>query len=42
VKRRRTIRWPRSKDREYLRGVIGVQEGKLDWPYIEGAAFNPS
>jgi hypothetical protein len=27
--------WGRAKDREDVRGVIGVQQGKLDWPYIE-------
>lgn len=30
------LRWPRSKDRDDVRGVIGVQGDKLDWPYIEG------
>lgn len=29
------LRWPRSKDRDDVRGVIGVQGDKLDWPYIE-------
>ena len=30
------LRWARSKDRDDVRAVIGVQAGKLDWPYIEG------
>jgi hypothetical protein len=30
------LRWPRSKDRDDVRGVIGVQGDRLDWPYIEG------
>jgi predicted nucleotidyltransferase len=30
------LRWARAKDREDVRGIIGVQAGKLDWPYIEG------
>jgi hypothetical protein len=29
------LRWARAKDREDVRAVIGVQAGKLDWPYIE-------
>jgi hypothetical protein len=29
------LRWPRSKDREDVRSVLGVQGDKLDWPYIE-------
>lgn len=30
------LRWPRSKDREDVRAVIGVQGEKLDWSYIKG------
>ena len=30
------LRWARAKDREDVRAVIGVQQGLLDWPYIEG------
>jgi predicted nucleotidyltransferase len=30
------LRWARAKDREDVRSVIGVQQGHLDWPYIEG------
>lgn len=30
------LRWPRSKDRDDVRGVIGVQGDRLDWSYIEG------
>jgi hypothetical protein len=30
------LRWARAKDREDVRAVIGVQQGNLDWPYIEG------
>lgn len=29
------LRWRRTKDREDVRGVIGVQGDKLDWPYIK-------
>lgn len=29
------LRWARTKDREDVRAVIGVQQGNLDWPYIE-------
>jgi predicted nucleotidyltransferase len=29
------LRWARSKDRDDVRGIISVQQGKLDWPYIE-------
>jgi hypothetical protein len=29
------LRWGRAKDREDVRGVIGVQGDLLDWPYIE-------
>ena len=30
------LRWARSKDRDDVRGVIGVQQDALDWRYIEG------
>ncbi len=30
------LRWARAKDREDVRAVIGVQQGHLDWSYIEG------
>ena len=30
------LRWARSKDRDDVRAVIGVQGDKLEWPYIEG------
>lgn len=30
------LRWARSKDRDDVRAVMGVQGDKLDWPYIEG------
>jgi hypothetical protein len=30
------LRWARAKDRDDVRAVIGVQQGNLDWPYIEG------
>src|SRR5207247_7553096 len=30
------LRWRRSKDRDDVRAVMGVQGDKLDWPYIEG------
>ncbi len=30
------LRWARSKDRDDVRAVMGVQQDKLDWPYIEG------
>jgi len=30
------LRWARSRDKDDVRGVIGVQGDKLDWPYIEG------
>ena len=30
------LRWARAKDREDVRAVMGVQQGALDWPYIEG------
>ena len=30
------IRWARSRDRDDVRAVIGVQGERLDWPYIEG------
>jgi hypothetical protein len=29
------LRWARSRDKDDIRAVIGVQAGKLDWPYIE-------
>lgn len=29
------LRWRRAKDKEDVRAVISVQQGKLDWPYIE-------
>ena len=29
------LRWARSKDRDDVRAVIGVQGNKLDWPYVE-------
>lgn len=29
------LRWARAKDREDVRAVIGVQQSKLDWPYVE-------
>lgn len=29
------VRWARSRDRDDVRAVIGVQGNKLDWPYIE-------
>jgi len=29
------LRWARTKDRDDVRAVIGVQGDKLDWPYIE-------
>ena len=29
------LRWARSKDRDDVRAVMGVQQDKLDWPYIE-------
>jgi hypothetical protein len=29
------LRWGRAKDREDVRGVIGVQGDNLDWPYIQ-------
>ena len=29
------LRWARTKDREDIRGVIGVQQDALDWHYIE-------
>jgi len=30
------LRWARGRDQDDVRAVIGVQAGKLDWPYIEG------
>lgn len=30
------LRWARSKDREDVRAVMGVQGDRLDWRYIEG------
>jgi hypothetical protein len=30
------LRWARSKDRDDVRAVMGVQGDRLDWPYIEG------
>lgn len=30
------LRWARARDKDDIRAVIGVQAGKLDWPYIEG------
>lgn len=30
------LRWARSKDRDDVRAVMGVQQGELDWAYIEG------
>ena len=29
------VRWGRGRDKDDVRAVIGVQQGKLDWPYIE-------
>ena len=29
------LRWARSKDRDDVRAVMGVQQDNLDWPYIE-------
>lgn len=29
------LRWARTKDEDDVRGVMSVQRGKLDWPYIE-------
>ena len=29
------VRWARSRDRDDVRGVIGVQGDNLDWPYIQ-------
>jgi hypothetical protein len=29
------LRWARAKDKDDIRGVLAVQRGKLDWPYIE-------
>jgi hypothetical protein len=29
------LRWARTRDKDDIRAVIGVQAGKLDWPYIE-------
>lgn len=29
------LRWARARDKDDIRAVIGVQRGKLDWPYIE-------
>ena len=29
------VRWARSRDQDDVRGVIGVQGEKLDWPYIQ-------
>jgi hypothetical protein len=29
------LRWARSRDQDDVRGVIGVQGEKLEWPYIE-------
>lgn len=29
------LRWRRIRDQDDVRGVIGVQGDKLDWPYIE-------
>ena len=29
------LRWGRAKDREDVRGIIGVQGEKLAWPYIQ-------
>ena len=31
----RKLRWARSKDRDDVRNVIGVQGDRLDWPYIK-------
>jgi hypothetical protein len=30
------LRWARGRDRDDVRGVMGVQGERLDWPYIEG------
>jgi hypothetical protein len=30
------VRWGRERDKEDARGVMAVQQGKLDWRYIEG------
>ena len=30
------LRWARSRDKDDVRAVIGVQQDKLDWPYLEG------
>jgi hypothetical protein len=29
------LRWARNKDKDDVRDVMSVQQGKLDWPYIE-------
>src|SRR4051812_25228661 len=29
------VRWLREKDRADIKNVLAVQQGKLDWPYIE-------
>ncbi len=29
------LRWMRKKDREDIENVIRVQQGRLDWPYVE-------
>ena len=29
------LRWARGKDLEDIKDVIGVQGGRLDWPYVE-------
>jgi len=29
------VRWNRDKDRDDARNIIAVQEGHLDWPYIQ-------
>ena len=29
------LRWARGKDRDDVRGIMSVQRGNLDWPYIE-------
>ena len=30
------LRWARTRDKDDVRAVIGVQRSKLDWAYIEG------
>jgi hypothetical protein len=29
------VRWGRGRDKDDVRAVMSVQQGKLDWPYIE-------